>query len=163
MAEQEPAVPFYYEAERRDLVRVVLLGVAVGVLIPLLGWMISTWIIDPVFCKADSGFAVCANGGLVGYYISAVVVSAAAVAMLASWAMYRPLVIAVGVMLSLWGLKRYLDPIAAHGWLEYYITSAMLFGLGYVLFYWVTRVRNFAVCLALAIISVIVVRWVLII
>lgn len=164
MSGTEPTVPLYYNAEQRDLIRVIIVGVSAGILIPLLGWMISTWIIDPFFCKADAGsFGVCATGGLVGYYVSAVIVSAAAVAMLASWSIYRPLIIAMGVMLGLWGLKRYLDPIAAEGWLEYYVTSGMLFGLGYVLFYWLTRVRHFGSSLALAIITVIVVRWVLIV
>ncbi len=162
MATQEPIVPLYYNAEHRDLVRVSIVGVSAGVLIPLLGWMISTWIVAPFFCNADS-FDVCASGGLIGYYAAAVIVSAAAVAMLAAWSIYRPLIIAVGVMLSLWGLKRYIDPIAVQGWLEYYLTSGILFAIGYILFYWLSRIRHFGTSLALAIITVIVVRWVLIV
>lgn len=156
-------IPAYYPVERQEGIKVIALGFMLGLAIPLLGWMISTWIIEPVFCKADSAFVFCATGGLWGYHIAAVLLSAAAVAILAGWTVYRPLIISLASLMSLWGLQFYLAPIFTLSGAEYYITSAILFAGTYFLFYWLMRLRNFAFSIALAVIALIVVRWVLIV
>lgn len=159
----EDVIPAYYPIERQEGIRVLVLGFIVGLVIPFLGWMITTWIIGPVFCKASSSFALCATGGLWGYHIAAVLLSAGAVAILAGWAVYRPLIISLASLLTLWGLQFYLASVFTQSGVEYYFTSAILFAATYFLFYWLMRLRNFAFSIALAVIALIVVRWVLIV
>jgi hypothetical protein len=68
----------------------------------------------------------------------------------------------VGAAAALWGFKRYIGELASQNALEYYLFSAIVFGLAYLLFYWIMRVRTFAVSVILAILLVVAVRLVLI-
>ncbi|MGH7196606.1 MAG: hypothetical protein ACREGJ_02445 [Candidatus Saccharimonadales bacterium] len=161
--EQAPAPKSFYEIERTELLKIGLLGAIAGILIPLLGVVISNYFIEPVFCQSTDNFAICGSGGLVGYYIASVLVAIGAVALLANWGVFRPLLVVLGVTAALWGLKKYVDPLTAGSWLEYYAFSVVLYGLGYLLFYLLVRFRNFALSVVLALVAVVLIRWALLV
>lgn len=151
----------FYAVERTEVTRVVILGVLLGVLTPLLGMLISNYFIAPIFCRADN-FSLCATGGIIGYNSALVILSLLAVALLNNWGIFRPLIVALGVAVSLWGFKEYVDPLTSGNWVEFYVFSAFLFAVVYVLFYWLMRLRNFAFSLGLAIVTMVLIRWVLV-
>jgi hypothetical protein len=153
-------VLFYYEANSNEAVRVGVIGVIVGALIPLVGWALAQWVLRPIFCQ-DAGSSACGSSDMIGYYIAAVLVTAVAVPVLASWGVFRGLLVAVSSLVALWGLQNYMSPLAGGSWLEYGAFSAVLFGLAYVLFYWLMRLRNFGLSLVAALIVVLIVRWAL--
>lgn len=153
-------VMFYHEANRAETIRVGLAGAIVGIFIPLFGWIISQLILRPIFCQ-DPAASACSTTDPIGYYIATVIVTAVAVLVLASWAVFRGLLIAVSAAVALWGFQNYVPALADGGWLEYGIFSAILFGLAYVLFYWLMRLRNFGLSLAASLVIVLVVRWAL--
>lgn len=160
---QTSGLPVFRRVERIEALRVVLVGVFVGIVIPLLGTALSRWVIDPIFCQDPSNFAVCANGGMIAYYISASLVTIIAVALLVNWGVYRPLIIALGTLVALWGLKKFIDPIAGANFIEYIALSAALFGVSYLLFYWFMQVRHFGVSMALAVVAAVAIRWTLLV
>lgn len=150
-----------YDAYPFDLAVIVRLFI-VGAVSGAAGWLlylaIAHYFIDPVFCRSAETFSVCRNGGTIAWISAHVIVMTAAVAVLARLAVYRPLLVVLGVLLSLW---------SAHSWLggmEWYVGmlwQAMLFGLAVALFGWVARATNFLVALLGSIALVVLLRAVL--
>jgi hypothetical protein len=144
-----------------DLIRVGLLGLAVGLFIPTLSWLLQKFLIAPVFCREATTLAVCGGGDLTTYYISTVVLSVVAVALMANWQVFRPLLVAVATASALWGLQRYLGSTVAHSGVEYYISSGVIFALTFLLFYWILRLKSFALSVILTVLLVVLIRWAL--
>lgn len=153
---------FYVRSSRGEVLKVLLLGLAVGLLVPLLSFLLERFFIEPVFCRSADSFGVCATGGLTAYYIATALVSVLAIVLLANWQVFRPLLIVVGVAASLWGLKKYSGDVASASGLEFYLFSAVIFALAYLLFYWVMRIRTFVISVILAVGLVIAIRLALI-
>lgn len=154
-------IPFYHEVNRNEVTRVAIAGLAAGIAIPLVGFLISQFVINPIFCQAANAGGICDSSSLVGYYVSTVLVTAAIIPLLVGWGVFRALIVAVGAALTLWGLQKYIEPLAAGNWLQYYAFSAALFVLAYLLFYWVMRLRNFGLSLVVSVAVVLLVRWAL--
>lgn len=149
------ALPAYMPVSVSEIIKVAAVGVGAGAAIALLGELISTYFIDPVFCRSADSFAICVEGGMIAFYSATVIVTIITVAILATIGVFRPLLIAVAAAAALWGVKAQLgDP----GWLEYGAWMAAIFGFAYVLFYWLLRARSFALSLVLTVIAVVVVR-----
>lgn len=154
-------VSIYHEVNGGEMVRTGLAGLAAGILIPLAGFLLSQFVINPVFCQGAAAGGICDTSNLVGYYVAAVLVTAAAIPLLVSWGIFRALLIAIGSALALWGLQKYIEPLVGASWLEYYAYSAFLYAAAYLLFYWVMRLRNFGFSLGLSVVVVLLVRWAL--
>ena len=144
-----------------DLLRVSLLGLAVGVLVPALGWALQKFLIVPVFCREATALAVCGANDLTTYYIATVVLAVVAVALMANWQVFRPLLVAVAAAASLWGFQRYVGDTVSHAGMEYYLSSAVLYALAFLLFYWLLRLKNFTLSVVLTVLAVVAIRWAL--
>lgn len=156
-SEQKPVL--YFPTTTQDAARVLLVGLGVGVLVVLLSELIARYFIDPIFCRSTDAFTVCANGGMVAFNVSLVIVSMAAVAVLAKLGVFRPLLVAIGPAASLWGIKAYMSGMS---WLEYGFWFVALCALTYSLFYWLMRVSNFVVSLIVLVVAIVVIRLTLI-
>lgn len=153
-------VLFYHEANRNEALKVAFTGALVGVLIPLLGWVLSQLALRPILCQ-DPTASACGMVDPIGYYAATVIVTAAAVPVLASGGVFRGLLVAVSAGVALWGLQNYVPALVGGSWLEYGLFSAVLFGLAYALFYWLMRLRNFGLSLVISLAVVLAVRWAL--
>lgn len=142
----------------KELARIFLVGSAVGLLVALFSEVIARFFIEPVFCRSADAFAVCANGGTIAFNVALVIISMITVAVLVKLQAYRPLLVALGPAASLWGLNAYIGRLS---WLEYGLWMVILFGIAYILFFWLMRARNFAVALIGLIIAVVALRVVL--
>jgi hypothetical protein len=140
------------------LIRLFIIGAVAGASGWLLYLGVSQFFIEPVFCRNAETFSVCNNGGTIAWITAHVIVMAATVAVLARMAVYRPLLVVLGVLLSLWG---------AHAWLgglEWYfgvLWQALLFGLAVALFGWVARTANFVVAVIVSVVLIVLARLVL--
>ncbi len=147
--------------EAAELVRAGLLGVGVGLLIPLLGYLLQKFIITPLLCQQTSAVAVCAPSDLTAFYVSTVIVSVMGIALMANWQIFRPLLIAAAAASALWGFRKFAGHTESQAGFEFYSTSALLYSVAYMLFYWLLRLRNFALSVALTVIAVVLIRWAL--
>lgn len=152
----------YHRVNRVEVIKVTFLGAFLGLLIPSLGLAINSWLINPIFCQ-EASQQFCQQSDLWGYYVSATLLSIVAVALLANWGIYRPIVVAFASLVSLWGLKSFIDLVASHSLVEYLFISATLFGATYLLFYWLMRAYNFGLSVALAVAAILVIRWTLLV
>jgi hypothetical protein len=150
-----------YDAYPFDLgviIRLFIIGAVAGAA----GWLVylgvAQFFVEPVFCRNPDTFRFCNNGGTIAWITAHVIVMAATVAVLARMAVYRPLLIVLGVLLSLWGAHTWL------GGLEWYLGvlwQALLFGLAVSLFGWIARIPNFVVTVIVSIVFVVLARLVL--
>lgn len=139
-----------YDAYPFDVASIVKLFI-VGAISGALGWLlylaIAQYFIDPVFCQNAGTFSVCKNGGTIAWVSAHVIVMAAAVALLARLAVYRPLLVVLAVLISLW---------SAHAWLggmQWYVGllwQAVLFGFAVALFGQIARMANFLAALLIS-------------
>jgi hypothetical protein len=146
---------------RGELLRMAILGIIVGLLMPLGGYLLSRFFVSPIFCNSGNTLNLCTNSIDVSYGVASVLFGGLAVVVLANWQVFRPLVIAAAAIVALWGYRQYLLGLAGGSNVEFYSFSAVLYGAAFLLFYWVMRVRLFAVSLILAILLVAAIRWAL--
>lgn len=151
----------FVETDRTEFIRVLVAGIVAGILVPLLATLLNNVLIKPLFCNNGGTTGVCTAGGMVtAYHSAAILVGVGFVALLANWGVFRPLPLVAGVTVALWGLQKYLNPLSTDSWLEFYVFSAVLSGLSYLLFYWIMRLRNFALSLILAAVAAGLIFWV---
>ena len=146
--------------EGKELLRVAVLGIIVGITIPLFAWLMQKYFVNPIFCR-QTAVDICAAADATTYYVSTVVMAVIAIALMANWQVFRPLLIAVAAAATLWGAQRYVPEVVAKSGIEYYALSAGLYGMLYVLFYWLMRLRSFALSILLTVFAVVVLRWIL--
>jgi hypothetical protein len=152
----------YVAAESGEMVRVVLAGLLAGLAILLLGTLIAQGFIKPVFC-ASSATGICTDGGAVtAFHTAAIIIGLVVVAMFASWGIFRPLPLVVGVTLSLWAFQGQFSELATNGRVEFYVLFALLSALCYALFYWLMRLRNFPLSMLLGLLAAIGIYWTLV-
>lgn len=142
----------------KEIARVILVGAGVGALVALFAEVIRRFFIEPVFCRSADSLSVCSNGDAVAFNSALVIFSIIAVAVLVKLNVFRPLLVALGAAISLWGINGYLKGLSV---LEYSFWIVVLFVLAYVLFFWLMRARNFLISLAALVITVILIRLVL--
>lgn len=128
-----------------DLAAILKLAVT-GALTGAVGWLlylaITQYFIEPVFCQSVETFGICRNGGTVAWLSAHVVVFAAAVAVLARLAVYRPLLIVLAMFACLWGANAWLGGMS---WYMGLVWQAALFGTAMAVFGWLARIPNFLV------------------
>lgn len=156
------AAPQYdaYPFDLRSIVQLLIVGAVTGAVGWLLYLAISQFFIEPVFCSSAETFSICQNGGTIAWISAHIIVMAALVAVLARLAVYRPLLVALAVLLSLWGTHVWL------GGMDWYIGLAwqlVLFAVAVALFGWIARLTNFLVAVILSIAVVIISRVVLLV
>lgn len=149
--------------ERVEMLKVGLLGLATGLVIPCMAWLVQKFLLAPIFCREASNLGVCAPSDLTAYYIAVIITTIISVALMANWQVFRPLLIAVAAASALWGLQRYVSDTVAHAGWEYYISSAVMYAVVLLLFYWLLRLRSFAFSVILSVVAVILIRWALLV
>lgn len=149
----------YIPTTQTEVVKVVILGIIAGIIIPLLSWLLADYFITPVFCHQGGDMGICGSGGIIANHIAAVVVGIGAFAVLNRWRVYRALLLVLAVTIALWGFKKYANALTTDNWLEYYSFSALLYTLAYALFYWVLRLRNFVASVIVLLAAVVAACW----
>lgn len=160
-AEVVDGAPFFIAATAQEVVPVAFIGLIIGLLAPLVGGLLATYFIEPVFCSSADAFSICATGGNFAFNISTILLAVVAIVILARLRVYRPLLIAVATAAALWGLKKYLDGLQPNIF-EYYIWFGILYALSYLVFFWLLRIRNFAISAVAVLITIVLTQWVLI-
>ena len=149
----------YVAPDRHSILGTVLTGLVVG----LVGWLLSlaiqTWIIDPVFCRSPQTFAVCANGGTIGWVIAMILVSIASLLSLVRNGVFRPLLVVLASLIALWGASAWLGPLP---WWQGMLWHGVLFALAYALFAWVARLSNFLIAVIITIVLIVAARLIVI-
>jgi len=150
---------FYVPQERRSFIGVVVTGFLVGVLSWLLSLGLQAWIIEPIFCRSEQSFDICANGGTIAWTASVIIVSFLGLLSMVRTNVFRPLLVVIATLIALWSVSAWLGPLE---WWQAMLWHGLLFGLAYIVFAWVARIQNFLLSLVVTIILIILARLVVI-
>ena len=119
--------------------RVVILGVLLGV---------SYWFLTLVLSRYIDSIGVAGD-------IATIIVAAVGIVTMLNLHMTRPLLIAVGTAVSLWGLAKLTNGLNE---IEIVFWSALIYGISYTLFYWLNRYKRIVPVLIASIIIVVITR-----
>ncbi len=138
----------------KKLVPIVMVGATTGLGAYVLAFVISEFIISPLFCGGELT-SFCGRLPGVSGNIALVFASVGGLFGLVKAGAYRALLIIIATIISLWGLGGWLGGLA---WYTSAIISALLFGVAYGAFSWLARINNFIVSLGVILAVVILAR-----
>lgn len=137
----------------------VLIGAALGVLYWGLTLLVGHFIIDPLFCGDAVNASTCSSSVEISGNVAGILVATIGLGVLVRLGVLRPLIVAIATAAALWGLAGWTDGL---GWAEVAAWSALLYGLCYVLFSWISRYAKSVPVLVAAVAIVIIARIVLV-
>ena len=155
MADTTVKQPIYIGSDRRSIVSTILAGFAVGAAGWLLNLAIQRFFVEPVFCRNADSFSACANGGTVAWVIAIIIVSAVGLFSLVRTGIFRPLLVVLAAVVTLWGAASWLGPLT---WWQATLWQGALFALAYILFAWIARTERFPVAFIVTILVIIILR-----
>ena len=143
------------EMSQRQVVQIVLLGLGLGVVAWVLSELVRRVILVPLFC-GDPASGVCVNAPDFAANIALIIAAVAGLMGLVRLSVYRPLLIILAVLVSLWGLGAW---TASLGWYESLAWFVILYALCYIAFAWLVRPQSFVPTVVSLVVAVILIRW----
>lgn len=137
--------------------QVVFLGLALGVVVWALTWLVGQLVVEPLLCRESAALA-CGRTTEVSGSLAAVIGAIIGLGVLIRLNVSRPLLVVVASLTVLWGLALWTSGMY---WAEAVAWSAGLYAASYTLFLWLVRFRQIFVVL-LALIAIVVVARVII-
>ena len=142
----------------RELVVTALWGVAVGLITAFVYILLYKFVFSAVLCRPQST-GTCSQAPNYAATVALVIGLVAGVASLARLRVYRPLLVVVAALVSLWGLQ---TDVVGMPWYWAILATAVLFGFAYAVYAWLARIRNFILALVVIVVVVVFVRWMLV-
>lgn len=155
----EPRISTVVPMSVRECVETIVVGAGIGLIITGLYLLFYMFVFHAVLCRVQSS-AHCSQAPLYAMIVAAVVGSICGVALLVRLRIYRPLLISLAAIVSLWSIHSLYESVA---WYWAFIIAVLLFALSYGLFAWVARIRHFVLALVVIIVLIVLIRWVFIV
>lgn len=133
------------------VVRIALLGIGLGIITWTLSSLLGRFVVAPLMCAGEASGVVCGSAEVLAGNIALILVAIAGVLGLVRLGVYRPMLVAIAVGVSLWSLSGLLSGLA---WYEALAWTALIYMVGYVAFSWLVRPRNFVLVLVLLLIVI---------
>ena len=152
----EQAQPLVMGMASKELIRLALAGGLTGLIASILYIIFDRFILSDTFCSTV-GAATAGCASKTGYVAAFAIVFAnlAGLFTLVSQRIYRPLLVVLFTVASLWGVMQVVVTLPL---VQMIIVNILLFGVAYAAFGWLARVRNFFVALVVGLIALIVLR-----
>lgn len=138
----------------RHIWQTALIGMAVGLIAWGVAWLCNTYLYSVVLCRGDL-VARCAAAPQYAEATAGIIAAGVGLFALARLQIFRPLPIAIGALISLWGLTALTTKLP---WLGAALATVILYGLAYALFGWAVRIRSFLFAMVVLIVLVVLVR-----
>lgn len=141
-----PAPSLFADLSRRALFGTIITGVVAGALSVILTKVFDKFIIEPALCNSAAE-TVCANSDAIAFHIAGILTAILAVIMLVNVSVYRPLLVAIAVTVSTWGIYESILSQLAWGWAIG--VAAIIYLLAYLTFAWILRIYQLVIALLL--------------
>ena len=140
---------------QHQAVQIVLLGIGLGVGAWVLSELIRRVILVPLFC-GDPNSMVCVNSHDFSANSAAIIAVVAGLMGLVRLSVYRPLLIVIAALVSLWGLGAWTTSLS---WYESLAWFVILYALCYFAFAWLVRLQSFVPTIVALVVAVLLIRW----
>lgn len=121
------------------VVRVALLGLAIGVVAWALTFGLRRYAVGPILCPTTGSQDACSSTASVSGNIALILTAVAGMLGMVRLGVYRPMLVAIAAVLALWGIGGWLSNIV---WYEAIGWSALIYMVTYVALSWLVRPRN---------------------
>lgn len=148
--ESESIIPML----RSDIIGVVLFGAVIGIFVWGIGALLNRFVFDPVLCQGDT-VSQCVNAKNYAALIASVLGLIVALFGLIRLRVYRPLLVLIASLVSLWGIAQLSWELGIYTGL---LIVVILYALAFGAFTWIARVREFWITLGLTIALTLIVR-----
>jgi hypothetical protein len=148
----------FIEITLRQCVFIALTGLGIGIAVWILTNATSAYIFHPLMCREGNGGAC---GGVPQYseILAIILASAAGLFSLVRLQTFRPLLIVLAGVISLWGIVGYTSVLFP--WYEGLVITALLYMVACLTFMWITRIRLFWIVVVGLLIVIIAIRMLL--
>jgi len=131
--------------------RIGLIGAALGVVQWGLAALIRQFIVDPLFCGTQFNANMCSNAlGLSGD-IATVLVAVIGLFVLIRLSVPRPIVVALATAITAWGVSAWTTGMGVS---EVISWTAVIYGLGYLAFAWMSRYYSTTIMLVMVVVVI---------
>lgn len=149
----EPIVPML----REDFFRVIILGAVAGLLMWVLSVVLHRYVFDAYLCQNDIS-SQCGNAKNYAAGVASLLVAIPVLGALVRMRVYRPLLVLLASMISVWGV---IQISLGLEWFMGLLLAFIMYGLSFGTFAWLARIRHFWISLAAIIVVVAVTRFIL--
>lgn len=137
----------------------LLTALAIGALVGVFGWLftlgINSWVLHPVLCRSADTASACASSDITAWVIAHVVVSIIGLFLLIRVGVFRPLLVVLAALITLWAVGLW---FVSSPWWVGLLWEAGLFAAAYMLYKWVAAVDRFVIAAILTVVLVVVMR-----
>lgn len=133
-----------------------LSAAAVAVLVVVLSWLISQYVLDPLLCRRM--LASCGNSYVIAGNIAAIAGGVLGVILLLKLGVRRAILAPIGIIVLTWDIASFYQYLR---WPEAVISLIAVYVLGLVLFVWISRIRSLPIVVLISVVVVILLRLVL--
>lgn len=133
---------------------VAIIGAFVGLIAYFLGLLFEKYVLLNLFCDTDPA-AMCSNLAATSGSIAAIITGVGGVVALARLGIYRPLLVGLAALISLWGLYSWTADLNAGVAI---VSSVVLYTLTYLAFSWLARMRQFWISLICIVLLMVICR-----
>lgn len=137
------------------VIQVALLGVILGAISWLITLLLGRFVLDAIFCANEATTGVCLNTNVIAGNIALVLAAIGGVLGLVRLGVYRPMLVAIAVAITLWGVAGWVDGLM---WYESLVWTIVLYALSYAALTWLVRPRTFLIAIILVLVVVIAAR-----
>lgn len=141
--------------ELRRMVLAVLVGAGVGLVIWLLNFVLSDYVLGTLLCHGSQAMK-CVPAGQYGEVIAGIIGAGLGLFLLVRLQIFRPLLVVLGVFVSLWGIVSSLSLLPWYGVL---LSCVLLYALAMIAFTWLARLRSFGLVIVLFVVVAVAVRY----
>lgn len=138
----------------QKLFLVMLVGVIVGIAVWGLTSVLDTYVYKAILC-GDPNSVQCSSSLSYATTTAAVIGAAVGLFGMVRLQVFRPLLVVVASIISLWGLVAL---VSAMPWYFAVLICAGLYGVAFATFAWIARIRNFLLAIILIIVLIVAAR-----
>lgn len=137
------------------LIPLVITGLAVGALTLLGVYLLNQYVVGQIACQVGSSLIDCSDAPSFSSGIALIVTTIAGLIVMVRRRVYRPLLVAIATLVSLWGIgASWPEQLTIFSGLLVIAATALV----YALIGWFALIRNFLISLAAIVVSVVVIR-----
>ncbi|HET7630539.1 MAG TPA: hypothetical protein VFK03_04160 [Candidatus Saccharimonadales bacterium] len=155
MAKRFAVTTYYKQVFGSRIGLAAVSGLLTGFVIWLINLLLQNFLFQPLFCQSPDTHGACLDSNVWSWWIAAVIVSLASLMVLVKGLVYRPLLVVLASLVTVWGIW---DWLGVFSWWQASLWEALIFGLAYALYTLLARINNFALSLLAIVVSIIVVR-----
>ena len=145
---------FLIELQPQQLIQIAFSGAVVGVVAWLMTLLVRQVVLVPMMC-GDPASAGCAGSVDIAGYIATIIAGIVGLMGLVRLGAFRPLLIVIAALISLWGMAGWADEML---WFTSLAWSVVLYALAYTAFAWFARIRPFVPALIVVVMIVVLTR-----